>query len=95
MMHEGVADVHNDPLLFTHCMLDLQHFCNDIPFGSGKSKRQCDLLSSYLHRVLCSEIVCLLEVYTTNKPRKLSDECSHQVSLRVDMWDSAVKVSGH
>ncbi|XP_062501855.1 Golgi apparatus protein 1-like [Corticium candelabrum] len=75
LMNEGVADVHNDPLLFTSCALDLQQYCNDIPFGTGK------------------KIICLLEVYTTNKPHKLSVECSQQVSLRVEMWDTAVKVA--
>eukprot|EP00118_Oscarella_pearsei_P008065 m.40678 g.40678 ORF g.40678 m.40678 type:complete len:1150 (+) comp33000_c0_seq2:222-3671(+) len=36
IMKEGVADVHNDPLLFKQCAFDLHKFCRDIPFGSGQ-----------------------------------------------------------
>jgi Golgi apparatus protein 1 len=75
MMYEGVSDIHNDPLLFRSCAVDLSRYCKDIPYGSGR------------------KISCLLEVYATNKPHRLSKECSSQVSLRVDMWDSAVKVA--
>ena len=38
IMNEGVVDVHNDPLLFQQCAMDLHKFCRDLPFGSGKSR---------------------------------------------------------
>lgn len=52
-MNEGVADVHNDPLLFTSCALDLQQYCNDIPFGTGKSRQ----LTVYWYQFLMVDAV--------------------------------------
>ena len=60
MMYEGVADVHNDPLLFTNCALDLQRYCGDVPFGAGKSSQNCPIVTIV---VLCSNIFCLNRDY--------------------------------
>ncbi|GAB6030494.1 hypothetical protein CHUAL_007357 [Chamberlinius hualienensis] len=54
LIQEGSADIHVDPILFKACILDIHHFCANVPAGKGKQLK-CLLDASQKSGLLLQE----------------------------------------